>query len=92
MTTQTKEKYRKNFIHLIKSLEMNCVRVCDPSVDQSESRFRKCHYKVDSKVFEDRQTWDTVLEKISLQNIHVYSVSKDNKLLNPTDPRSDMAE
>ena len=85
------EHYKKHFYSkVMKDLEKNCIMVCDPAMDQSNSKFGKCSYKINSS------TSEMVLDKITLANIHLYSMPEGNKPqkqeVKPTDPRSNIAE
>jgi hypothetical protein len=77
LTKSQKDRYEKNFTkNVIKKLEHNLIQVCDPQIDQVETLFQKCHYKISSNLLHLSDTpgrWDMVLGKITLDNIHLYS-------------------
>ena len=74
-------QFTKNFAkRIVKPLEKNCLNVCDPQVDQKVSTYQKMSYKMAIEVQTLQESnrdinvdgkWKSVLEKITLGNIHM---------------------
>ena len=80
-----KERFKKHTLNVFKTLEKNCLNVCDPSCE--ESRFRKMQYKIPSqlKQLEQKKDWEMILTDITLENIHLYNMPEDNRVVTTTD-------
>jgi len=80
------DRYKKVCGTYMSNLEKNCLQVCDPTVDWGESRFRKGSYVIPAWV----EAASSVMDKVTQENIHLYSQTEGDVAKSVTDPRSDV--